>query len=148
MGDFDVRDQLVRAGGHAEIADDLDVGWNSRLVGGGAMRGVEVQLLRFKTEDGAVAFVDDMLSKAEAQAAAVGPDPFIHADAGAFDLVPSDRSGREAIRVNLLGPEDHLGRVWVARGNDVVQIVLVNAPTNEREVAATISRVFRVVQPR
>ena len=40
MGDFEVRDQLVRAGGHAEIADDLDVGWNSRLVGGGAMHGV------------------------------------------------------------------------------------------------------------
>jgi hypothetical protein len=149
MGDFEVRDQLVRAGGHAEIADDLDVGWNSRLVGGGAMHGVEVQLLRFKTEGGAVAFVDDMRDKAEAQARAVGPDPFIRADAGSFDRVPSDRSAHEAIRVRLFDDaEDQLGRVWVARGNDVVQVVLVNAPTNEREVAATIAQVFRAAQER
>lgn len=143
MGDFDVRDQLVRAGADLRIADDLDMGWNSRLVGG-AMAGVEVQLLRFKSDDGARRFVEDMRDQAEAQAEAVGRDPFISADAGAFDAVRADHAAHEAITVSFL-PEaaDHLGRVWVARGSDVVQVVLVNAPATDREVAATIEAVFR-----
>lgn len=149
MGDYDVRDQLVRAGGDSGLADDLDVGWNSRLVGG-AMRAVEIQLLRFNSEDGAAAFVDDMQRQAEAQARAVGVDPFIRADAGPYERVRGDRSAHEAITMSLLGlsPEDRLGRVWVARGSDVVQVVLMNAPASEREVAAEISRVFRGVRSR
>lgn len=142
MGDFDVRDQLVRAGADSGLADDLDTGWNSRLVGG-AMAGVEVQVLRFKHEDAARAFVEDMLTQAEVQAELVGADPFISADAGSFDRVEADRSGRERFTVSLLGPPDQLGRIWVARGSDVVQIVLVNAPATDREIAATIDRVFR-----
>jgi hypothetical protein len=147
MGDYDVRDQLVRAGGDSGIADDLDIGWNSRLVGG-AMAGVEVQLLRFKSVDGARAFVDDMRLQAEEQARMVGFDPFISADAGSFDRVRSDRSAREAITVTLLGlsAEDRLGRIWVSRGREVVQIVLVNSPASDREVAASIDQVFRGVR--
>lgn len=142
MGDYDVRDQLVRAGANSAIADDLDFGWNSRLVGG-AMAGVEVQLLRFKTVAGARAFVENMRAQAEAQASLVGADdPFINAVAGSFDRVQGDRSAREAFTVALVGV-DRLGRVWVARGSDVVQIVLVNAPATDREVAASIDQVFR-----
>jgi hypothetical protein len=149
MGDYDVRDQLVRAGADSELADGLALGWNSRLVGG-AMAGVEVQLLEFESPVSASAFVDALREQAEAQAERVGVDLFISADAGAFDLVRGDSSAREAITVTLLGEEleDHLGRIWVARGNVVVQVVLVNAPANERQVAASIDRVFRAVGTR
>lgn len=149
MGDYDVRDQIVRAGGDARIADDLYAGWNSRLVGG-AMAGVEVQLLRFKSTDGARAFVDDMRTQAEAQARMAGYDPFISADAGPFDRVRSDSSAREAITVSLFGvsDEDRLGRIWVSRGREVVQVVLVNSPATDREVAASIDQVFRGVRAR
>ena len=147
MGDYDVRDQLVRAGANSAIADDLTAGWNSRLVGG-AMAGVEVQLLRFKTARSARAFVDDMREQAEAQASLVdGDDPFIQAAAGDFDRVAGDRSAREAFTVSLLGT-DRLGRIWVSRGTDVVQVVLVNAPASDREVAASIARVFRETRDR
>ncbi|MEQ1503698.1 MAG: hypothetical protein ABMB14_15775 [Myxococcota bacterium] len=142
MGDYDVRDQLIRAGADSAIADDLDAGWNSRLVGG-ANLGVEVQVLRFKSVDGARAFVEDMGLQAEAQAELVGVDPFIRADAGSFDRVRGDRSAREAITVSLMGPVDRLGRIWVSRGDVVVQIVMVNAPATDREVALSIDRVFR-----
>ncbi|MEQ1570412.1 MAG: hypothetical protein ABMA64_32565 [Myxococcota bacterium] len=142
VGDFDVRDQLVRAGADDGLADALDSGWNTRLVGG-AMAGVEVQVLRFTTGDAAVAFVDGMLGQARTQAALVGADPFIQADAGEFDRVESDRSAREAFTMSMFGPSEQLGRVWVARGTDVVQVVLVNAPASDRELAATIDQVFR-----
>src|SRR6188768_3020941 len=67
MGDYDVRDQLVRAGADSALADALSVGWNSRLVGG-AMAGVEVQLLQFESPVSATAFVDALREQAEAQA--------------------------------------------------------------------------------
>lgn len=149
MGDFDVRDQLVRAGVDDRLADELSRGWNSRLVGG-AMAGVEVQLLQFETPVSAQAFVGALRRAAEAQAEEVGLDLFISAAAGGFDLVRGDSSARESITVTLLGeePEDHLSRIWVARGNMVVQVVLVNAPASERRVAASIGRVFRAVGAR
>lgn len=149
MGDYDVRDQLVRAGADCALADALSSGWNSKLVGG-AMAGVEVQLLQFQSPVSASAFVDALREQAEAQAEQVGVDLFISAAAGHFDLVRSDSSARESIVVTLLGeePEDHLGRIWVARGDTVVQVVLVNAPASERRVAASIDRVFRAVGTR
>jgi hypothetical protein len=141
MGDYQVRDQLVRAGANSAIADDLDTGWNSRLVGGAAA-GVELQLLRFKSAAGARAFVDDMRQQAEAQADLVGgDDPFVQAATGSFDRVEGDRSAREAVTVLLLGAQ--LGRVWVARGTDVVQVVMVNAPATDRALATSIDQVLR-----
>ncbi|MCB9688808.1 MAG: hypothetical protein H6738_21825 [Alphaproteobacteria bacterium] len=146
MGDYDVRDQLVRAGADLRIADSLDQGWNTRLVGG-AMAGVEVQVLRFTSEEGAHAFVEGMFHEAEVQARMVGQDPFIRADAEDFAVGRHDRGAREAITVTLMAPEvvDHLGRVWVARGSDVVQVVLVNAPATDRQVRSAIARVFRAL---
>ena len=91
-----------------------------------------------------------MRLQAEEQARMVGFDPFISADAGSFDRVRSDRSAREAITVTLLGlsAEDRLGRIWVSRGREVVQIVLVNSPASDRAVAASIDQVFRGVRSR
>ena len=40
------------------------------------------------------------------------------------------------------------GRIWVARGSDVVQVILVNAPATDRAVAAAIEREFRVLDRR
>ncbi len=146
MGDYDVRDQLVRAGADLRIADDLHRGWNSRLVGG-AMAGVEIQVLRFSSEDGARAFVDGMMHEAQVQAELVGVDPFISADATEFDLALADHGAREIITVSLMGPElaDHLGRIWVARGSDVIQVVLVNAPATDRQLKAALTKVFRAL---
>lgn len=144
LGDYDLRDQLVRAGADADIADALDMGWNSRLVGG-AMAGVEVQVLRFSNDEAALAYVDGMIEQAVVTKALVGDDPHIRADAGAFDRVRADRSGRERFEVRLVGPADHLGRIWVARGSDVVAVVLVNAPASDREVATSIQSVFRAL---
>ncbi|MEZ4235398.1 MAG: hypothetical protein R3F59_04405 [Myxococcota bacterium] len=141
MGDYDVRNQLVRAGADSDIADQLDMGWNSRLVGG-AMAGVELQLLRFKTQAAALAFVDDMRAQADRQARMVrGDDPFIRAATGPFDRVQADRAAREAVMLTL--GQDRLGRVWVVRGSDVVQVVMVNAPATDRALAGSIEQVFR-----
>lgn len=146
LGDFDLRDQLVRAGADQAIANDLRVGFNTRVVGG-AMAGAEVQVLRFDDAAGARAFVQGMRRQAEDQAAAVGPDPFIHAVATDFDRVRGDTAGREAITVSLFGSSvDRLGKVWVARGPHVVQVVLVNSPATDRQVATSIERAFRTVE--
>jgi hypothetical protein len=147
LGDFDVRDQLVRAGVDSALADDLDTGWNSRLVGG-AMAGVELQVLRFNHPASAFAYVDGMLSQAQDTERLVGDDPHISAQAGRFERVPSDRSGRERFDVQFIGPAEHLGRVWVARGADVVVVVLVNAPASDRQVATAIQSVFRALGAR
>ncbi len=145
MGDFDVRDQLIRSGGNADLADSLLGGWNARTVGG-PMQGVEVQLLRFDGADGALAFVEDMMAQAQAQASNVGMDPFIRAEATTFDDVRADASAREAIRVRLFGEVgDDLGRIWVARGPDVVQVVTVNSSATDRSIARSIEKVFRSI---
>ncbi len=146
LGDFELRDQLVRAGADQRIADALRDGFNARLVGG-AMAGVEVQVLRFDDAAGARAFVQGMRRQAEAQAELVGPDPFISAVATGFDRVRSDTSGREKITVRLFGDSvEHLGKVWVARGAHVVQVVLVNSPATDRQVATSIESVFRAIE--
>jgi hypothetical protein len=146
LGDFDLRDQLVRAGADQQIADALRDGFNARRVGG-AMAGVEVQVLRFDDDAGARAFVQGMRRQAEAQAEAVGPDPFISAVASGFDRVRADSSGREAITVRLFDDAvERLGKVWVARGPHVVQVVLVNSPATDRQVASSIESVFRALE--
>ncbi len=146
LGDYDVRDQLVRAGADQRIADALRDGFNTRLVGG-VMAGVEVQVMEFDDDAGARAFVQGMRRQAEAQAELVGRDPFIQAIATDFDRVRGDTAGREAVTVRLFGDSvDRLGKVWVARGPHVVQVVLVNSPATDRQVAMSIESVFRAIE--
>ncbi len=146
MGDFNVRDQLVRAGANTALADDLQSGWNLRSIGGD-MLGVEIQLLRFQSESGAAAYVEDMKRHAYKQSHAVASDPFIHAEATPFDLVANDNSARETILVKF--NEDMyqtLGTLWIARGPDVVQVILVNVLPPDKRLARAVDQVFVGVQ--
>jgi hypothetical protein len=146
LGDFELRDQLVRVGADQGLADALRAGFNTRVVGG-AMAGVEVQVLQFDDAAGARAYVQGMRRQAEDQAERVGRDPFITATATNFDRVRGDTSAREAVTVSLFDDlVEHLGKVWVARGPHAVQVVLVNSPATDRQVAQSIESAFRAIE--
>ncbi len=145
LGDFDVRDQLIRAGSDGRGADGLQDGWNASYLGD-PHEGVEVQLLRFDSPSAAASFVINMRARSDVQAQAVALDPFIEATGGDFDRLESDVSARESIVVRLFGQPDRFGKVWVARGSDVVQVVSMNTGATDRQLARAIQRVFRALE--
>lgn len=141
LGDFDVRDQLVRAGSGPRLADDVAEAWHARAVGG-QMLGVEVQVLRFATPAVAQTYVLDMGRNAAYQAAAVENDRRVIATAGVFEAVASDASARESIALRV-GTTQHLGTVWLAQGSDVVQIITVNRTPTDRRIARAVRPLLR-----
>jgi hypothetical protein len=141
LGDYDVRDQLVRSGSGPGLADQVEEAWHARSVGG-EMLGVEVQVLRFATPRLAQAYVIDMGRNAAFQAAAVQFDTRVEATAGVFEAVASDVSARERIALTLGGPHE-LGTVWLAQGTDVVQVITVNRSPPDRRIARAVRPLLR-----
>ena len=141
LGDFDVRDQLVRSGAGGHLADRVDEAWHARSVGG-EMLGVEVQVLRFARPALAQAYVLDMGRQAAFQAAATRHDTRVIASAGVFDAVASDVSARESIALQV-GESHELGTVWLAQGGDVVQVITVNRTPTDRRIARAVRPVLK-----
>lgn len=171
MGDYSVRDQLIRTGGDATLAGQLQGGWSASFVGGAA-ESVEVKLLRFRDPQSARAYVDEMrrqatVTQAETLALLAFVDELQRSDAlsqaeatalggsfdvtvGAFDRIDSDASAREQISIQLfgVGPRDDLSRIWAARGADVVEVATSNPRVGDRRIAISMNQVFRALHPR
>jgi len=149
LGDYDVRDQLLRADGSEVLANALVDGWNARAIGKGN-HGLEVQHLRFESDRTATSFLLQMRIGANRQAELLEGDPFVRAWSGQLDCGEGWLTAREGIQVALFDEEagdpepfdghDQLGRLWVARGEHVLQLVFVNAGVPDR-------RLCRVLRP-
>lgn len=152
LGDYEVRDQLLRAKGSEVLADAMVDGWSAQS-SGGPTESFEIQHLRFDTPTAARAFVAQMSIGANRQAELLRGDPFVQASAGRLDCVSDDvRTARETLAVTLFGdgpkngsknktgPGDQLARLWLSKDEHVLQVVLVNAPNSDR-------RLCRVLDP-
>jgi hypothetical protein len=130
LGDYDVREQLVRAG-HGAAADGVEAAWRSRSTGG-PLQGVEVVAMRFGDADTARRYVDAMGRQARRQAEASAVDPHVDARFSTFDAVEHDASARESITLTLPHARDEMGTIWLARGADVLQVITVNTTPTDR----------------
>ena len=149
LGDYEVRDQLMRAEASEALADALVDGWNARAIGEGN-EGLELQHLRFESAETATSFVVQMRIGANRQATLLEDDPFVRATSGQLDCDPSWVTAREGIRMAFFddpdgetdafaGP-DQLGRLWVADREHVLQVIFVNARVSDR-------RLCRILRP-
>ena len=143
VGDYDVRDQLVRSGGDLAAADALTDGWSLASVGQ-ADKGAQVQVLRFSTGAKAQRFVSQMLRRSAAQAQSSRTLPFLDVRVGTFDVVKGDLAAFTSMRLRIEeGPPDRQDRLWVVRGTDVVEVMLVNVTLGKRRLRRVFSRAFR-----
>ena len=148
VGDYDVRKRLVHSDAPGELADTIQQAWTARR-SNRDVAGAEVEYLRFDSAESAWAYVEAMHhhSRALLRDAQRETHGAVHGDASLWNAVPSaDLAAREVIAMPLLDGQ-HLSTHWVAAGQVVVQIVLINAPSSERRVAAEIERVLRAASP-
>ncbi|MEM6926724.1 MAG: hypothetical protein AAF602_07360, partial [Myxococcota bacterium] len=104
LGDYEVRDQLLRAGGSEVLADALVDGWNARAIGTGN-QGLELQHLRFESAETATSFVVQMRIGANRQASLLQGDPFVRATSGQLDCGTDWVTAREGIRLAVFGSD-------------------------------------------
>lgn len=148
VGDYDLREQLLRAGGALSSADGFLRGWSMSSVGA-EDDGVQVQVLRFATASEAVRFVEQMQQRAEARGRQAEALPFLDVSVGEIEGVEGDLTVQTSM-VFRLDPEleDRQSLRWVVRGSDVVQVLTVNREPGRRRTRRTFRRVFRVLAPR
>ncbi|MEN0062097.1 MAG: hypothetical protein AAGA48_08070 [Myxococcota bacterium] len=151
MGDYEIRDQLLRAEASEVLADALVDGWNARAIGA-ANQGLEVQHLRFESAETATSFVVQMRIGANRQVELLDGDPFVRATSGQLDCGEGWTTAREGITVALFGDlgedesspqdkrNDQLGRLWVSDREHVLQVIFVNARVSD-------ARLCRVLRP-
>lgn len=148
MGDYEIRDQLLRAEASEVLADALVDGWDARAIGEGN-HGIEVQHLRFESPGTAASFVVQMRIGANRQSTMLADDPFVRASSGQLDCGTGWVTAREGIRVALFGDADHrspatfggpdqLGRLWVADREHVLQVIFVNAHVGDRKLCRVL----------
>lgn len=148
VGDYDLREHLADRGNDVSLVDDVAGAWQSRATSRRPMEGIEVRILRFRTPEGARAYVDRMRSRAQAQLDLLLPPIAPEAPLGflgrvdRFEGLDSDVSARESLVLDLDGRRQELGTLWVARGADVVQVVTVNRPVADRRMARALRRLF------
>jgi hypothetical protein len=148
LGDFDLRERLVKARAPMLLADRMVGAWTTRGATEEGSAGAEVELLRFDGADAAWSYVEAMHANAETvqEASITERESAIAWTVSLWDGVPrADLAAREVIAVPSVDGQQ-LSTHWVARGPYVVQVMLVNAPPSERRVAAQIERVLRTVE--
>lgn len=146
IGDYDLRERMLRDDAPEGLADRVASAWTARRTGDDA--GAEVELIRFDTPGDASSYVMAMYQHSSALVAeAVGEsNGAVEGLSDLWDVLPAaDLAAREIIALPELDGQ-RMSTHWVASGPLVVQVVLVNAPPTERQVAAQIRRVLRRVE--
>jgi len=131
--------------GHAASADRVESAWRMRAEER-PTHGIEVQVMRFAEPHTASRYVHAMGRHAAYQAATVTIDPNVQAWTGAFDALPTDRSARERVVLDLPGTHEELGTVWLAQGADVVQVISINATPTDRRLARALRPLMRALK--
>ena len=134
----------MRAGIDADI-DAVHDAVRARAAGA-SLLGVELQVIRFTDAGPAVAWVHALERQARAQAVAAAFDPHVDASISGFDAIDSDAAARERVHIELPGASDAMGTIWLARGGDVVQVILVNTEPTDREVRRALRPVLRALE--
>lgn len=148
LGDYDLREQLLRAGGKTDLADGLVAGWSMTALGG-EDDGTQVQVLRFTTPESADAYVQQMARRAAVQAETARGLSFLDVQVTDIPWVDGDRAVEASVAFRLdQGLEDRQAQRWVVRGSDVVQLLVVNHEPGRRRAAAAFRSVFRALSAR
>lgn len=148
IGDYDLREQLLRAGGRLDVADGMTEGWSLTSVGAHD-DGSQVQVLRFVDPVHARRYVEQMQRRARVQAKTAATLPFLDVTVGEFGWVPGDVAVETSVAFELdEGARDQQSQRWVVRGTDVVQVLTVNHEPGRRRSRGVFRAVFRALEAR